>query len=313
MRTVSVIGLFVAFAPKIATAGHRHDAPEVRDHRSSSSSSSDDGPKVRDHRSHDSSDDGPKVRDHRSHDSDDSPKVRDHRGSSDGCCASDAPIYVADDPVYVSDGGGPSPGFSSYTGPTWRLELGGIARRFRGPSFNRSGTVETTWGDTANYDLASGTPTAGDTAGGAFAMRFIVPTSEHLYMGGEVELGGLTRTPIQMMTDNSDIHISSRSLIGTGLVLGAKAQHGIAELDAEVAGGLRIQSITMQSRDAMEDDPSETESALTGVVEARVRGALWIAPHVYLAAQVGTSVLDRSDVNLGFSIGIASRAYGAMR
>lgn len=306
MRIVGVVGLFASlFAPTLATAGRHHDAPEVRDHRSSSSSSSSDN--VRDHRSHDSSDDGPKVRDHRSHDSDDAPRVRDHRGSSGS-----GGYYVSDEPVYVSDGG-PSPGFSSYTGPTWRLEIGGIARRFRGPAFNRSGSVETTYGDVANYDLASGTPTAGDTAGGAFAMRFTVPASEHLYAGGEVELGGLTRTPIQLMTDNNDIHVSSRSMVGTGVVVGARAQRGIAELDAELAGGLRILSMTMQSRDAMEEDPSETESSLTGVVEARVRGALWVAPHVYLAAQVGTSVLDRSDVNVGLSIGIASRAFGALR
>jgi hypothetical protein len=72
-------------------------------------------------------------------------------------------------------------------------------------------------------------------------------------------------------------------------------------------------SMSMQSHDAMEGDPSETESSLTGLVEARLRGVLWVSPHVYLAAQAGTSVLDRSDVNIGLSIGLASHDYGSAR
>jgi len=197
--------------------------------------------------------------------------------------------------------------------PSWRLELGGLARRFQGPAFNRSGTVDTTSGTTANYDLTSPTPTAGDTAGGAFAMRFTLPASEHLYAGAELELGGLTRSPVKLITGSPDVTISSRPTFETGLVLGVRAQSGIAELDAEVAGGLRVVSMSVQSLDAMEDDPSETESSVSGLVEARLRGILWVSPHVYVAAQAGTSVLDRSDINVGLSIGLASHDYGSAR
>lgn len=303
MRIVGWVGLVVTvgFAPEIAVAGNRRDTPQVRDHRSHDKS--DDGPKVRDHRSHDRDNDSkPVVRDHRSE-----PAVRDHRGST-----SSGTSYIEDDPVYVSDGG--SPGFANLSrGPSWRLELGGLARRFQGPAFNRSGTVDTTSGTTASYDLASPTPTARDTAGGAFTMRFTVPASEHLYAGGELELGGLTRSPVRLMTDSPDVTISSRAMFGTGMVVGVRARHGIAELDAEVAGGVRVLSLSMQSYDAMEDDPSETESSLTGLVEARLRGIVWVSPHVYLAAQAGTSVLDRSDVNVGLSIGLASHDYGSAR
>lgn len=302
MRIAFVVGLVVSigFAPRIASAGNRRDTPVVRDHRDKS----DDGPKVRDHRSHD---DGPKVRDHRSHDSDSKPVVRDHRGGS----TSD-PVYFSDDPVYVRDGG--SSGFASLSrGPSLRLEVGGIARRFRGPAFNRSGTVDTTSGTTARYDLASPTPTAGDTAGGAFALRLTGAASEHLYAGGELELGGLTRSPVQLMTDSPDVTITSRAMFGTAMVVGVRARHGIAELGAEVAGGLRVVSLSMQSFDAMEDDPSESESSLTGLVEARLRAMVWVSPHVYLGAQVGTSVLDRSDMNIGLSIGLASHAFGSAR
>ena len=195
-------------------------------------------------------------------------------------------------------------------GPSWTLELGGLARRFTGPMIARTGTVETTSGDTASYGIDSGAPTAGDTAGGAFAMRITAPVSEHLYAGAELELGGLTRSPIQLMTSESDLQLS-RAMAGATAVVGARARHGIAELDGEVAGGMRVLSMTVQSVDAGEDDPSATETSLTGLVEARVRGALWVSPHVFLAAQTGVNVLDRDDVNVGLSIGFASHAFGS--
>jgi hypothetical protein len=303
MRIVRVVGAlaFVGLAARSASAGKHHDSPEVRDHRSSSSS---DSGHVRDHRSSDSGHSEPVVRDHRG---EDQPVVRDHRGGG-----GDSVYFASEEPVDVSEGGSSS-SFGASRGPSWRFEIGGLARRFQGPSFARSGSVETTHGEMASYDLASGTPSAGDTAGGAFVMRFTLPASEHLYAGAEVELGGLTRSPVQLMTDSSDIHISQRSMFGSAMVVGARAQHGIAELDGEIAGGVRAVSMTMQSLDAVEGDPSASEHRLSGLVEARMRAALWVAPHVFIAAQAGTSLLDRSDVNVGLSIGLASRAYGAAR
>lgn len=301
-----VLGTFVLFAsiglvPGIASAGRRHDDPVVRDHRSSSSS-----PTVRDHRS--SSDSAPVVRDHRG---ESSTVVRDHRSSSsDSSYSSDNDVYFeSEDPVVVSDGGSPS--LFSPTSPSWTFELGGLARRFRGPSFTRSGSVQTTRGDIASYDLASGAPEAGDTAAGAFTMRFTVPVSDNFYAGGDFEVGGLTRSPIQLMTDSPDVQIASRAMIGTAAIVGARVRRGIAELDGELAGGMRVQSMTLQSLDAGEEDPSETESVLSGIVEARVRAAVWVSPHVFLAAQAGTSVFDRDDINVGLTLGLASHAFGA--
>jgi hypothetical protein len=40
---------------------------------------------------------------------------------------------------------------------------------------------------------------------------------------------------------------------------------------------------------------------------------LWVAPRVFVGAQVGVGVLDRSDVNVGISIGVAARPFGRMR
>ena len=311
--------VLVSATASTAFAGGRHggsdDGPTVRDHRTHDSDSSHDAPTVRDHRTHDSdsaSHDAPTVRDHRTHD--DEPRVRDHRGSSGGGDV----VYVdnSSSDVYISDGGGSSSGggnpFANMTGPTWHFELGGFASRFRGPSMNRHGSVETTWGDMADYGLSSGTPTDGDTAAGAFQMRFTVQASEHLYAGAELGIGGLTRTPIQLMSD-PDIHVSSRSLIVPTAVFGARTRAGILELDGEVAGGARIVSTTVQSVDAYEDDPSETESAIGGLLEARLRGIVWVSPHVYLAAQAGVGVLDHEDKQIGLSIGLSSRPFGNSR
>jgi hypothetical protein len=309
MRVVGMISLIasVGFAPGVASAGRHGDGgASVRDHRSDKSDKSDKSDSkssgsVRDHRS----DDHASVRDHRSD------SVRDHRSSGSN---GDGGVYVAssDDPVMMSDGGS-SGSLSAYTGPTWRLEMGGVARRFRGPSFARSNTVETTSGEIASFDLVSGTPSPADTSTGAFAMRLTLPVSDHFYAGAEIELGGITRSPIRLMTDAMDIHISSRAMIGSGAVAGVRAQHGIAELDAELAGGVRMLSMTVRSRDALEEDPSQSEASIKGVVEARLRGALWVTQHVFLAAQAGAGVLDRGDLNVGLSLGIASRAYGARR
>ncbi len=311
MRQLGMIGLVasVALLPRLAAAGRHGDDTSTRDHRSSSSS---DSTHVRDHRSSDSSHSEPIVRDHRG---DSAPTVRDHRGESSSTVrdhrSDDGGAYfVADDPVVVSDGG---PSFGSYSGPTWAFEVGGIARRFRGPAFARSGSVETTTGDVASYGLMSGPPETGDTAAGAFAMRFTLPASDHLYAGAELEIGGLTRSPIQLMTDSSDIHISSRSMVGSAAVFGARARQDIVEIGAELAGGVRVLSMTVQPVGAAEGDPSTTEHALTGLVEARLRGAVWVTPHVFVAAQAGANVFDRSDINVGLSIGLASRAFGATR
>lgn len=315
MRVLVVVGLVasVGVAPQLAEAG-RHDGPEVRDHRrgsDSSSGSSHDAPTVRDHRRGSDNDSGPTVRDHR-RDSDSGPVVRDHRGSNSS--GGDATYFASSSDVEVIDSSPSSGPFANVQGPTWMFEAGGFAHRFRGPAFDKSGSIETFDGNMASYGLDGGTPSKGDTAAGAFQMRFVVPATEHYYAGVELGIGGLTRTPIRLMSDAADdLHISSQTLVGTNAVFGARARAGIAELDAEMAGGLRFVSMTVQQYGANEEDPSETEVSASGVVEARLRGMLWVAPHVFVAAQAGVGVFERSDVNIGLSIGLSSRPFGQTR
>jgi hypothetical protein len=295
---VLVLVATVGLAPQLAEAGS-HTGPEVRDHRRGSDSS---------HDRHE----GPTVRDHRRDADREAPVVRDHRRSNDSSSSSGgSDVYFASSEPEVSDGGS---SFANVQGPTWIFEAGGFAHRFRGPAFDRGGSVETLDGNMASYGLASGTPSAGDTAGGAFQMRFVVPATEHYYAGVELGIGGLTRSPVQLMSDRSDdLEIASRTMVGTNAVFGVRARHGLAELDGELAGGMRLVSMSIHSYGAGEEDPSATELSASGIVEARLRGVLWVAPHVFVAAQAGVGVLERSDVNVGLSIGLSSRAFGQTR
>ena len=266
----------------------------------------DDGPVVRDHRHE--SDSTPVVRDHRSHgDSHDSsaPVVRDHRGSSSGGSSSTTVIETTD-VGYVSSPESSSSGpLFSDTGPSWTLEVGGLARRFQGPAFTRHGMFAD--GDAMTpYTLTS---PSGDTAGGAFALRATAPVNAHVYVGAELELGGLTRSPIQLMSDAPDLQIASKSMVGTAAVAGVRARQGIFEIGGEVAGGVRILSTSIQPYDYTEEDASATEAVASPVIETRLRAAVWVHPHVFLGAQVGVGVLDHTDRNIGFSLGIASRSY----
>src|SRR5690242_21654772 len=124
MRMVGMFAVVgsVALAPQIAFAGRGgHDEPVVRDHRGSDHSE----PVVRDHRGDDDHHSAPVVRDHRGEE-----RVREHRdGGGD--------IYYSSDDVYLDDSGS-SGYFQNPRAPSWTLEVGGLARRFRGPSFTRT-------------------------------------------------------------------------------------------------------------------------------------------------------------------------------
>jgi hypothetical protein len=73
---------------------------------------------------------------------------------------------------------------------------------------------------------------------------------------------------------------------------------------------MRILLMNVASVDAGEDDPAESETSVSAIVEARLRGVLWVSNHVYVAAQAGVGVLDQSDVNVGFALGFSTHLFG---
>ena len=259
MRLVGSIGLLasLALAPRIALAkGDHHSGPVVHDHRSSSSSDSGhSGPVVRDHRS---SDAGPVVRDHRSSDS--APVVRDHRYGSTGA-------YYESDDVIVDDAPS-SGGFMNPHGPSWTLEIGGLARRFTGPTLSRTGTVETTSGDSASYGIDSGAPSAGDTASGAFR------DAHHRasFRAPVCRCRARARRPHALADpahdDRSDLQLS-RAMVGATAVVGARPSRYRRARRRARGRHARAVDDGAVGRRRRGRCPSATETSLTGLIEAR--------------------------------------------
>ena len=295
MRTLGpfVVACLAGLVPARALAHPSHGGGgEVRDHRSGSSSSSSGGSgHLRDHRGGSSS--APVVRDHRSHD-----------GGGDAVDDDD------DDDGGYFVAGAPDGGVARVDphGPALTLEIGGLATSFRGPALARSGTLDTN-GMTYAYGVTAGTPSAGDTAAFGGVLRGTLSAWPHLYVGTELQLGGVDRSPIHLMDRSGDLVITSQSLLGIAGVAGARVRRGALELDAEVAGGVRAVTTSIQTVDAADGDPVASEAAASPILEGRLRAALWLGSHLFLSAQVGAGAIDRSDLAFGFSIGTASRAY----
>jgi hypothetical protein len=251
------------------------------------------------------------VRDHRHSDSSHDSGGSHHHSSGGGGWASlllDAAVAVAES----SGSNGDAEPAEPSSAPNWIFEVGGIGRRFRGPSFYRTGTLDSN-GTSSDYTVTSAGSRPGDTAAAGMDLRALVPVTDNFYMGAELELGGLVRSPIQLMdSSTSDLRIASRMMIGSATVAGARIRSGIAELDGELAGGVRIISTSISRIDAKDDEDADSasESKVDPLLEARVRGALWVAPRVYIAGQLGVSALDRSDVNVAFSVGFSGEPFG---
>lgn len=231
-------------------------------------------------------------------------ETHEHRGG--GTYYDDGPAYFAED-----SGGGSCVGDcgSSIVLPAMQFEIGGLGARFRGPAFTRYGSIPGGDGAGHDYMLTGGTPSERDTAAGALDLRATVSASPHLYLGAELELGGLTRSPIALMTDQPDARIST-SMIGVAAVSGVRARAGAFEIDGELAGGVRAMTTSItQSYNGPDASADSTETAAQALVEARVRGALWISPRWFVAGQVGTSLLDQNDQSFAIMIGSATRPY----
>jgi hypothetical protein len=295
---LAALGVLV---PARAFAHPSHDGGGTRDHRSSSSSGSSSGSGTRDHRSGSSSGSGS------------SGHVRDHRSGSSSSSSSGG-TYDADGDCcygggYGYGGGGPSI-WDDPSMPTMTWELGGLARTFRGPAFTRRGTVMSD-GGSSPYTVTGGTPSPRDSAAGALDVRLTFPTSRHVYAGGELELGGLTRSPIHLMSDggNGDLAISSTVMFGAAAVAGVRTRAGVFEIDAELAGGVRTFTTSIQPYDGGDND-NALETVPVGLLEGRLKGVLWLSPRWFVSAQTGAGVLDRSDVNVAILIGGSTHAFG---
>lgn len=101
--------------------------------------------------------------------------------------------------------------------------------------------------------------------------QFVLATTAHTHFGYEVEV-----TP---GLDGGRDPSARRMAAGAQLVAGIRGGLPYLDLRAELAGGLRL----------FENDVDEP------VLEARVRGDLWLTSQVTLGAALGKSLLDERD------------------
>jgi hypothetical protein len=200
--------------------------------------------------------------------------------------------------------------------PRITIETGMAVRRFADHLAGASGSV--THGDERfTYRVVMpGRPEALDTTVSWTARGTV--GSRHLYAGLEVELGGVASSApagTQMesvgafgnptLTQDSGIEFGAYGVAGVRM----SSTHGAVA--AELAGGVRTISYQFAStyhdcqQLSMIDDTR-------GVVEARVRGELWISPWLAVGATVGNSVIARDDWMAGVYLSAHSRAYGGL-
>ncbi len=131
-------------------------------------------------------------------------------------------------------------------------------------------------------------PPAGDdfTTSYAIVQQFTLSITRHVFVAHELEI-----SPTLEDDPQPDDH---RMAVGTQLVAGIHAGTRWIELRGEVAGGIRV----MQSQD---DE---------GVLEARLRGDIWVSPWVTLGAAIGTSLLDRRDKMIALYVGMHTWSFG---
>jgi hypothetical protein len=142
--------------------------------------------------------------------------------------------------------------------------------------------------------------------------------SRHFYGGLEVELGGVASPApagTQMETvgafGNPTLTQDSAIALGAYGVAGVRMSSTHGALAAELAGGVR--TISYQFASSYHDcQQTSMIDDTRGVVEARVRGELWVSPWLAVGATVGNSMIARDDWMAGVYVSAHSRAYGGL-
>jgi hypothetical protein len=125
-----------------------------------------------------------------------------------------------------------------------------------------------------------------------FDERIGTPIAGALYTAFDFELGNFDPE----RTDD-------RGFVVDGMIsLGLSGSIGAITLGGEVAGGVMRSSF-----------PSEVDEHTSGLLEARARGELWVAPWVTLGAAAGTSLIDRGNWMFGIYLGVHTWAYAGAR
>lgn len=139
-------------------------------------------------------------------------------------------------------------------------------------------------------------------AAGVFRVGF---SGRHLYGGGEFEIGSLTTAPAVTgsQAGGDAMAPSTAVMFGYAALAGYAAKAGPVHVGVEGVAGGRTISYNFGAFSA---------DATVAVVEARVRGELWLTPWVAAGAMLGSSVIRRDDWMGGLYLSVHTRAFGGL-
>ena len=203
--------------------------------------------------------------------------------------------------------------------PLLIFEWGMAVQTFDNPLQDGGGSVEHD-GEAFTYRVSSGG--AKEAPARAVAMvtnlRFGIGSRLGLYGAGELEIGGLVAEPSRAeMTSTGKFgapKLEERGAVAMGALGVVGFQRGTKRLllGAEVAGGVRAVSYNYHSQ-YLSCEQSTSIVVARAVLEARARASVFLSPMMSLGAQLGTSVIDDRDWNVGVFLGGYTRAFAASR
>ncbi|HSK02220.1 MAG TPA: hypothetical protein VK932_13300 [Kofleriaceae bacterium] len=161
-------------------------------------------------------------------------------------------------------------------------------------------------------------PEPGMDAATVFRLRAGVGLGRGLYLAGEVEAGGLTRTAGRAEMTSTGVRGAPTITADGGILLGAAGVVGVAgglgpiSLGVEAAGGTRALIYYYESR-YLACTSYLTHEVNQAFLEARARAQLWASPFFHLGVSAGANVVDRGGWTAGVHLGFASKAYANHR
>jgi hypothetical protein len=148
-------------------------------------------------------------------------------------------------------------------------------------------------------------PGADHAVTGAFRAGF---GGRNLYGLAEMELGGVTSGSPVMAADSSPLPQMSTMVLGYAGVVGIAERAGHNRIGLEGAAGGRTLIYNVP-----EANTAATGAVTVPVVEARVRGELWLSPWTAVGASIGSSLIEQHDWMAGVYFALHTRAYGGQR
>jgi hypothetical protein len=128
----------------------------------------------------------------------------------------------------------------------------------------------------------------------------------HLYGAFEAEIGALTTTPPVIGSSiDSTLPPAEAMMFGYAGVFGVAERIGRARVGVEGVAGGRTVSYSFGA-----NGTEFGATATVPVVEARVRGELWLNPWFAAGATFGASVIERNDWVGAFYLAMHTRAFG---